>query len=62
MLHTVRRVTGPMLWADLHLVFWLSLVPFTTHWMGANHFAPSRGDWKGKSSPLIYLAAFPISF
>ena len=40
MLHTVRRVTGPMLWANLHLLFWLSLVPFTTHWMGANHFAP----------------------
>jgi len=40
MLHTVRRVTGPMLWANLHLLFWLSLVPFTTGWMGANHFAP----------------------
>ena len=34
MLHTVRRVNGPMLWANLHLLFWLSLVPFTTHWMG----------------------------
>lgn len=39
MLHAVRRVTGPMLWANLHLLFWLSLVPFATHWMGANHFA-----------------------
>ena len=39
MLHTVRRVTGPILWANLHLLFWLSLVPFATHWMGANHFA-----------------------
>jgi len=41
MLHTVHRVTGPMLWANLHLLFWLSLVPFTTGWMGANHFAPA---------------------
>jgi uncharacterized membrane protein len=39
MLHTVRRVTGPILWANLHLLFWLSLVPFTTAWMGENHFA-----------------------
>ena len=99
MLHTVRRVTGPMLWANLHLLFWLSLVPFATGWMGANHFAavPTalygavllmagvayyvlqaliivsqgpesllkravRGDWQGKSSPLIYLVAIVASF
>jgi uncharacterized membrane protein len=43
MLHATRRVTGPVLWANLHLLFWLSLVPFTTAWMGENHFsaAPS---------------------
>ena len=40
MLHTVREVSGPMLWANLHLLFWLSLVPFTTGWMGENHFSP----------------------
>ncbi|MDX1803269.1 MAG: TMEM175 family protein [Alcanivorax sp.] len=40
MLQTVQRVTGPMLWANLHLLFWLSLVPFATGWMGENHFAP----------------------
>ena len=40
MLHTLRAVTGPMLWANLHLLFWLSLLPFTTGWMGENHFAP----------------------
>ena len=40
MLHTTSRVTGPMLWANLHLLFWLSLIPFTTGWMGENHFAP----------------------
>jgi uncharacterized membrane protein len=39
LLHAVKRVTGGMLWANLHLLFWLSLVPFTTGWMGENHFA-----------------------
>jgi uncharacterized membrane protein len=39
MLHTVRHVTGGVLWANLHLLFWLSLVPFVTGWMGENHFA-----------------------
>src|SRR5918996_4672966 len=40
MLHTVHEVTGGILWANLHLLFWLSLVPFVTGWMGENHFAP----------------------
>jgi uncharacterized membrane protein len=40
MLHTVQNVTGAILWANLHLLFWLSLVPFVTGWMGENHFAP----------------------
>jgi uncharacterized membrane protein len=39
MLHAGHKVTGPMLWANLHLLFWLSLFPFATGWMGANHFA-----------------------
>ena len=39
MMHACRHVTGSILWANLHLLFWLSLVPFTTGWMGANHFA-----------------------
>jgi len=39
MLHAVTSVTGPILWANLHLLFWLSLVPFVTAWMGENHFA-----------------------
>jgi uncharacterized membrane protein len=39
MLHTVQRVTGPILWANLHLLFWLSLMPFATGWMGENHFS-----------------------
>src|SRR4030095_16346229 len=41
MLHAVKHVSGPVLWANLHLLFWLSLTPFTTAWMGENHFAPT---------------------
>jgi len=99
MLHAVHRVTGPILWANLHLLFWLSLMPFATGWMGENHFAavPTAlyggvmlsaaiaywvlqqliiaaqgpgsllkqavgGDWKGKTSPLIYALAIPLAF
>lgn len=99
MIHTCRSVTGGILWANIHLLFWLSLVPFTTGWMGENHFSslPTAlyginllaaaisyyilqliiiasqkedsilkkaigNDWKGKASPLIYLAALPTSF
>ena len=40
LLHAATRVTGGMLWANLNLLFWLSLFPFTTGWMGENHFAP----------------------
>jgi uncharacterized membrane protein len=39
MVHTCRHVSGPILWANLHLLFWLSLMPFATGWMGENHFA-----------------------
>lgn len=38
LLHATQRVNGSALWANLHLLFWLSLVPFTTAWMGENHF------------------------
>jgi len=40
MMHTVKRVSGGILWANLHLLFWLSLVPFVTGWIGENHFDP----------------------
>ena len=40
MLHVTKKVDGTILWANLHLLFWLSLVPFVTAWMGENHFAP----------------------
>jgi uncharacterized membrane protein len=39
MLHACHKVTGPILWANLHLLFWLSMFPFATGWMGENHFA-----------------------
>ncbi|MCB9870702.1 MAG: DUF1211 domain-containing protein [Planctomycetes bacterium] len=39
MMHAAERVTGATLWANLHLLFWLSLIPFVTAWMGENHFA-----------------------
>jgi uncharacterized membrane protein len=94
MLHACTAVTGSVLWANLHLLFWLSLFPFTTGWMGENHFTAmptalygvvllmaaiayyllqqviiqTQGqdsilkkaigrDWKGKLSPVLYIAA-----
>jgi len=99
MLHTCTTVTGAMLWANLHLLFWLSLFPFTTGWMGENHFTAvptalygvvllmaafaylllqqaiirAQGqdsilkkaigsDWKGKLSPVLYIAAIVVAF
>src|SRR5665213_55755 len=99
MFQSTKKVAGGILWANLHLLFWLSLFPFTTGWMGENHLAPvptavygfvllmaaiayyilqraiiaSQGrdsllamaigkDWKGKLSPVLYLAAIPLAF
>ena len=39
MLHTVKKVKGGILWANLHLLFWLSLIPFETNWLGENHIS-----------------------
>ena len=47
MLHATSKVTGPILWANLHLLFWLSLIPFTTGWMGENHFAAATAALYG---------------
>jgi uncharacterized membrane protein len=41
MFQLMDTVSGAILWANLHLLFWLSLVPFATGWMGENHFAPA---------------------
>ena len=40
MLQATRHINGKVLWANLHLLFWLSLIPFVTGWMGENHFEP----------------------
>lgn len=99
LLHVCRQVTGRVLWANLHLLFWMSLFPFVTGWMGENHFATgptvaygavllaaafaylilqqtiiaSQGensvlrqavgqDWKGRLSPLLYVAGIALTF
>ena len=99
MLHAAKKVSGGVLWANLHLLFWLSLFPFATAWMGENVQAPTPAaaygfvllmaaiayyilqwtiirregresllasaigpDWKGKLSPVLYLAAIPLAF
>ena len=54
MLQTATRVTGPILWANLHLLFWLSLFPFATAWAGENHFAPLPTAVYGM---VLFLAA-----
>jgi uncharacterized membrane protein len=40
MLHATQRIDAGVMWANMHLLFWLSLIPFVTGWMGENHFAP----------------------
>jgi uncharacterized membrane protein len=47
MLHACKKVTGSILWANLHLLFWLSLFPFATGWMGENHFAAAPSAFYG---------------
>ncbi len=54
MLHTVERVSGGMLWANLHLLFWLSLFPVATGWIGENHFAPLPMAFYGG---ILFMAA-----
>lgn len=54
MLHTCRKITGPILWANLHLLFWLSLLPFATAWMGENHYASAPSAFYGV---VLFMAA-----
>jgi uncharacterized membrane protein len=56
MLHACQQVTGPMLWANLHLLFWLSLIPFATGWMGENHFAAAPSALYGVVLLMAALA------
>ena len=52
-LHAIAHVDGRILWANLHLLFWLSLIPFVTAWMGENHFAA----WPGTLHSVVLLLA-----
>jgi uncharacterized membrane protein len=58
MLHTCESVTGPILWANLHLLFWLSLFPVTTAWIGENHAAAAPAALYGL---VLLMAAIAYS-
>jgi uncharacterized membrane protein len=60
MLHACNKVTGPILWANLHLLFWLSLIPFTTGWMGENHFAAVPAALYGVDLLMSAIAYFVL--
>jgi uncharacterized membrane protein len=58
LLHTSKRVDGVILWANLHLLFWLSLIPFATGWMGENYLAPVPTAVYGVSLLMPAIAYF----
>ena len=66
LLHTVHKVSGGILWANLHLLFWLSLVPFVTGWMGENHFAAMPTAFYGivlfMSAVAFYILQYRIIY
>jgi TMEM175 potassium channel family protein len=61
LLHTVKQVSAAILWSNLHLLFWLSLVPFVTGWMGENHFAPLPVALYGVVLLMAGIAYFVLS-
>ena len=58
LLHTAKQVSGGILWANLHLLFWLSLIPFATGWMGENHFAAAPSALYGVVLMMAAIAYF----
>lgn len=60
MLSSTEQVNGTALWANLHLLFWLSLVPFATGWMGENHFAPATLALCGSRLLMAGVAYFVL--
>jgi uncharacterized membrane protein len=60
LMHTVTHVDGLTLWANTHLLFWLSLIPFATGWMGENHFAPLPTAIYGVSLLMPALAYYAL--
>ncbi len=61
MLHAASRVNGKVLWANLHLLFWLSLIPFVSGWMGENHLAPLPVALYGVDMLMSGVAYFILS-
>jgi uncharacterized membrane protein len=61
LMHATQRVSGGALWANLHLLFWLSLVPFTTGWMGENGFAPASVALYGVVLLMAAIAYFVLT-
>lgn len=61
LLQAARQVKGPILWANTHLLFWLSLLPFVTHWMGENHFAGLPVFFYGIVMLMAAVAYFILS-
>jgi len=61
LLHATQHVSGGILWANLHLLFWLSLTPFATAWMGQNHFAPLPVALYGMLLLLAGVAYFMLT-
>jgi uncharacterized membrane protein len=60
MLHASNRVSGGILWANLHLLFWLSLIPFATGWLGENHFAGAPSALYGAVLLMAALAYYVL--
>ena len=60
LLHAARRVNGAILWANMHLLFWLSLIPFAAGWMGENHFAELPVALYGVSMLMPAIAYFAL--
>ncbi len=60
LLHAARKVNGAILWANTHLLFWLSLIPFATGWMGENHFAELPVALYGVSMLMPAVAYFTL--
>lgn len=59
MIHTAKAVLAPILWANLHLLFWLSLIPFATGWMGENHFSLLPTQLYGF---VLFMSAIAIGY
>lgn len=62
MLHTCHKINGPILWANLHLLFWLSLFPFATAWMGQNHYASVPSAFYGVILLMAAIAYLTLQY